>query len=266
MESSPDLRCAAVAVYRDPAGPRMGTAHPRAPPVRDTQVAGRQPWSTLWEGRATCVVVIRSDPTPMYDDYYGHHPTMQLARPVALTGFIGASVDAVGYAISARTGIPFVDLLRWVEHDQGKSVANLVLHHGECSLRDAEAAGLTRALARKPPALISLGHGTLLAPQHVQHLQDAGALLVYLAAPLGDLAARAREQIARMRTKHYPYFTEHSDGAADLEALFAARLPGYLAADITVQSAGQPAQVTAQMVLDILRDHAAPTAGQSSGD
>lgn len=174
----------------------------------------------------------------MYEtDYYGHHATTTLARPVAIAGFIGAGVPAIARAVSAQTGIPFINLSRWVEHARGKSIANLVLHDGECALRSAEEEGLARGLQGAPPPIIALGHGALLSPKSRALLRDRDAILMYLQAPLGVLADRARAQIARARTKHYPYFTEHSDGAADLEALFSARLPGYLDAQVTVSIA-----------------------------
>ncbi|MGB1699800.1 MAG: shikimate kinase, partial [Nannocystaceae bacterium] len=121
----------------------------------------------------------------MYDDpYYSHHATRALTRPAALVGFIGSGIGAVGHAVTARTGIPLVDLLRWVEHARGKSIANLVLHDGECALRDEERAGLAHALKGRPHPLLVLGHGTLLSPTNRSLLAEAEAKLVYLRAPL----------------------------------------------------------------------------------
>jgi len=198
----------------------------------------------------------------MYDDpYYSHHATQALTCPVALTGFIGSGTAAAGHAVTARTGIPLFDLLRWVEHARGKSIANLVLHEGECSLRDQECEGLRRALKQRPHPLLVLGHGTLLSPTCRSLLSEANAKLVYLRAPLATLADRARAQIARVRTKHSPYFTELSDGPADLEAFFAARLPGYMEATAAVDIEKMDIHALADAVLEILplaREDAAP--------
>lgn len=199
----------------------------------------------------------------MYEDpYYSHHATRSLTRPVALAGFIGSGAAAVGHAVTARTGIPLVDLLRWVEHARGKSIANLVLHEGECALRDQEREGLRRALTQGPHPLVVLGHGTLLSPHCRTLLAEHQAMLVYLRAPLATLAERARDQLSKVRTKHAPYFTELSDGAADLEALFAARLPGYLDAAVTIDLADLNQHSLAEAVLRALPVAQAPHAAR----
>ena len=51
------------------------------------------------------------------DDYYSPHPRVQLDQAIAIAGQIGSGARMIGRCLSARTGLPFVDVDRQVEHD-----------------------------------------------------------------------------------------------------------------------------------------------------
>lgn len=183
--------------------------------------------------------------------YYDYAPAALLDRPVVITGFMGSNAEQVAYMLSARTGITYESLERAVEHKEGKSIANLVIHHGECSLRAAEEALLAKALARQPSPIISLGHGALLSPKNLEAVQRS-ATLVYLKAPLGDLFETIKQQATLSKVRYYPYATDLTGSPADLEEMFAARLPGYMKADHIVDITGKASQTVAKELAKLL--------------
>lgn len=189
-------------------------------------------------------------PSPM-QGYYDYAPSRLLERPLVITGFMGSNAEQVAYMLSARTGVTYESLERSVEHRAGKSIANLVIHQGECSLRALEEELLRRALERKPAPIISLGHGALLSPKNAAAVREH-ATLVYLRAPLGDLFETIKSQAALSKVRYYPYATDLTGSPADLEELFAARLPGYMAADHVVDVANTPPQTVARRLSELL--------------
>lgn len=54
--------------------------------------------------------------------YYDYHPSFFLRRPVALYGAPGTETAATGYALSALSGLPFIDVDRRVEHALGRNL------------------------------------------------------------------------------------------------------------------------------------------------
>lgn len=57
--------------------------------------------------------------------YYDYHPTVQLARPLALGGVPGAPYREVGHHLATLTGLTLIDLDRWIEHQVGQSLWDL---------------------------------------------------------------------------------------------------------------------------------------------
>lgn len=62
---------------------------------------------------------------PQVEDYYDPFPRMQLARPIVLGGQIGCGARLVARSLCARTGLPFVDVDRQIEHEAGASLDQL---------------------------------------------------------------------------------------------------------------------------------------------
>lgn len=55
-------------------------------------------------------------------DYYDPFPRMNLARPIVIAGQIGCGARLVARSLCARTGLPFVDVDRKIEHEAGASL------------------------------------------------------------------------------------------------------------------------------------------------
>lgn len=171
-------------------------------------------------------------------DYYDYHPSIVLDRPVAIAGFFGVELGQIVGALSQRTGIQTIELDRWVEHEAGKSVSELVLVEGERALKRHELGLLRKALNDQPFAIIALGDGTLTEYDGRKLVLD-GAKLIYLRAELDDLLGRIRQHLADSPGCYWPFVLKEPEVVDDLVALFDERRAGYESAEIIVDVTGK---------------------------
>ena len=166
--------------------------------------------------------------------YYGHQPPVLLERPLCLVGFLGAGSVAVGSALGALTGLPWIDLDRRVEHAAGRTVSQLVLERGDGALQQLEGVALRRALDARPPGIISLGAGALRLPGSAAAVASE-ATSVYLRWPVEALARNIRRELDQQPGRYPEFMVRRSVvTAAGLSPLLAAREPTYAVATHTV--------------------------------
>jgi shikimate kinase len=116
-----------------------------------------------------------------------------------LVGFMGAGKTSVGRRLSRRLGWPFEDLDDRIEAQVGRSIAEIFRESGEEEFRRAETAALRTLLAEsRSPRIIALGGGAAAQAENAQLLQQTGAAVVFLDAPVEELFRRC-EQEARPR-------------------------------------------------------------------
>ena len=178
------------------------------------------------------------------DGYYDHHPSVHLARPIVLWGFMGSLCDRVASSLGALTGLPSVDLDRRVEHRAGRSVSRIVLEEGSCEYRHVEQDALAQALSDRPFGVIALGEGALLHPGNLERLR-AEATTVYLQWPLADLARNIRRELDQ-RPGRWPWFMQRGSvvTALGIQPMLDEREAAYRSADHTVACAGRtPPQI-----------------------
>ena len=131
---------------------------------------------------------------------------------------MGSGKSAVGRALSARTGFPFVDNDALLERATGHT-ARQIAEGGEPALRTAESAALHAGLAMEPPAIIGVAGGAVLDPEDRERI-CRGGFVVWLQAPPEVLAARA------VRAAHRPWLEGDTEGwfrrrAAERDPLYA---------------------------------------------
>jgi shikimate kinase len=165
---------------------------------------------------------------------------------VFLIGFMGAGKTSVGQAVAARLGWKFRDLDRLIEERVGKEVAAIFAEDGEAVFRAAESEALDELLDNASPQrnlIVALGGGAFVQLRNRERLEQAGAITVFLEAPLQELRRRCRnDETVRPLARDETRFAE----------LFAARQPAYHQAQHKVNTAGKAVEDVAAEIVRIL--------------
>ncbi len=168
----------------------------------------------------------------------------RLARTVVLVGMMGAGKTSIGTQLARMLRAPFLDSDEEIVRAAGRSIAEIFARDGEPFFRDRETQVLARLLAG-PPAVLSTGGGTFLAPAN-RALIAAGAVSVWLRADLDLLWQRVRHKNTRP-------LLHTADPRATLAALYAERTPVYALADLAVDAEpGLSVEDMARKVLEAL--------------
>ncbi len=146
-----------------------------------------------------------------------------LRRSVVLVGMMGSGKTAIGRALAARLGAPFVDSDAEIERAAAATIPEIFARDGEAFFRAREAEVIAR-LIDADPCVLSTGGGAFMAARNRAGIAARGVAL-WLDAPLALLWERVRHKDTRplLRTAD-PYGT--------LSALLAARGPVYAEAGL----------------------------------
>jgi shikimate kinase len=152
----------------------------------------------------------------------------RLKKTVVLVGMMGAGKTAVGTALARDLSVPFRDSDEEIVRAANRSIAEIFERDGEAFFRARETEVLGRLLHGNP-CVLSTGGGAFLAAVNRDLIRKAG-VSVWLRVDIDLLWQRVRHKTTRplLRTAN-PQET--------LKALYAARLPAYAQADLTVDSA-----------------------------
>ncbi len=162
-------------------------------------------------------------------NYYEHGPLVLLQRPVVLIGFFGVDQHSLGRDLAALSGLPLVEVDRWIEHAAGQSLVSLVQKQGLAALRQLEDRFLAQALAARPPGIVVLGDGALLKEANRQQVL-AKATLVYLKLSLASTYWKLRHQALGS----HPLLMQPPESTAELRPLLAERQSGFDQAHLTL--------------------------------
>lgn len=113
-----------------------------------------------------------------------------MADKVLLIGMVGAGKSAVGTALSARLGWPYLDNDTLLERAAGSSARDLVATQGEQGLRQAESRVLTLMLGMPGPMIGSVPGAVVLDAADRVRLTEAPCHVVWLRASPTVLARR----------------------------------------------------------------------------
>jgi shikimate kinase len=161
---------------------------------------------------------------------------------VLLVGMMGSGKSALGRALAARTGWPFVDNDDLVERATGRTARELAEAGGETALRAAESAALREVMEVSPPAIVATAAGTVLDPDNRHLIADAG-LVVWLRAPADVLVARA------VGAEHRPWLD--TDPAGWFATALAEREPLYASiADLEIDTGRVEPHDAAELVVN----------------
>lgn len=168
----------------------------------------------------------------------------RLKKTVVLVGMMGAGKTAVGKALAARLGVPFLDSDAEIEQAANMSIAEIFARDGEAFFRDRETRVIDRLLEGEK-GILSTGGGAFLSERNRALISDKG-VSVWLKADLPLLWSRVKHKDTRplLRTAD-PYGT--------LRELYNVRLPLYGQADLSVESQAEYSIDTmAEKVLEAL--------------
>lgn len=162
----------------------------------------------------------------------------RLKKTVVLVGMMGAGKTAVGRALAARLGAPFLDSDHEIETAANMTIPEIFARDGEAFFRQKEAQVIARLL-EEARGVLSTGGGAFLAEANRRTISDKG-VSIWLNGDLDVLWNRVRHRDHRPLLK-----TE--DPYATLKGLYEARVPFYAQADLTVRS---DAQTSVEGVVD----------------
>jgi shikimate kinase len=169
---------------------------------------------------------------------------------VALTGFMAAGKSTVGRVLATILGWQFLDLDCAIESGAGRTIREIFATEGEPRFRELESDALRSMLNRiARPAILALGGGTFTQAGNADLLRRHEVKVVFLELPVEELLRRAQSAAERDAETLRPL-------AADAEAfraLYERRLPIYRETDLTVHTAGKPAELVAQEIVAALR-------------
>ena len=157
-------------------------------------------------------------------------PGWRLKKIVVIVGMMGAGKTAVGRALAARLGAPFLDSDAEIQAAANMTIAEIFERDGESFFRRKESQVIQRLLENEK-GVLSTGGGAFLAQANRTLISEKG-VSVWLKADLEVLWARVRHKDSRplLRTP---------DPRAKLAELYAVRVPLYSLADLTVKTDAQ---------------------------
>jgi len=164
-------------------------------------------------------------------------------RTLVLVGLMGAGKSCIGKRLASHLSLPFVDADREIEAAAGCSIPEIFARHGEQAFRDGERRVIQRLL-NNAPQVLATGGGAFIDPATRQLIREK-ATSIWLRADL-DLLLR---RVARRNDRP---LLQNVDPREKLATLMTERYPVYAEADIVVDSADGPPEITLARVVDAL--------------
>ena len=153
--------------------------------------------------------------------------TRTLKKTVAMVGMMGAGKTAVGKAVAAQLGVPFLDSDAEIERAANMTIPEIFERDGEPFFREKEAQVINRLL-EADPCILSTGGGAFLAGRNRLAMSTKG-VSVWLNADIDVLWSRVKHKDTRPLLKT-------ANPLETLTNIYNARIPVYRLADITVNS------------------------------
>ena len=107
---------------------------------------------------------------------------------IFLTGYMGSGKSTIGRKVAALLGMNFIDLDKYIEERNFKSVPNIFAQEGEEAFREKERQAL-REVAQFEDIVVGTGGGAPCFFDNMQQMNDAG-ITIYLAPDIETLAFR----------------------------------------------------------------------------
>ncbi len=171
---------------------------------------------------------------------------LTVPRTIVLVGLMGAGKTCIGQRLAERLGLPFVDADAEIEKAAGCSITDIFEHYGEPAFRDGERRVIARLL-NDPVHVLATGGGAFMDAETRRRVRESG-ISVWLRADIELLMSRTTRRNDRP-------LLQSGKRRETLKRLMAERHPVYAEADIVVDSAREPPDVTVDRMVESLRAH-----------
>jgi len=149
---------------------------------------------------------------------------------VAMAGFMGAGKSRIGWELSRRLQLTFIDTDRVIERVACMRISEIFELYGEATFRDYESEIVRRCL-KLDEVVVSTGGGTVVREENRRLLRSRGPVVVLDASP---------ETVYRRTRRHRRPLLEGDDPLERIRSLMAQRASCYDdAASIRVASDGR---------------------------
>lgn len=170
---------------------------------------------------------------------------MQLTKNVYLVGFMGSGKSTIARKIARNAGVASLDMDRYIERSEAKSINDIFTEGGEPLFRDIELKTLEELSGKEECLLISCGGGIIETQECRDVLSRPENFVIHLHIDPDNAASRIGKGSKR------PMFKDPNQ-ARDLSMR---RLPLYdEVADATVDTNNRSAWEITNEVMDILRE------------
>ncbi|HXP95119.1 MAG TPA: shikimate kinase [Telmatospirillum sp.] len=171
---------------------------------------------------------------------------LKLPRSVVLVGLMGAGKSCIGRRLATRLGLPFVDADNEIEAAAGCTISEIFARFGEPAFRDGERRVVCRLL-EGPLCVLATGGGAFMDVETRRLIKEKG-ISVWLRADLDLLTKRTAGR------DHRPLL-KTGNPRDILQGLMEKRYGTYALADLTVDSADRPPEVTVNRVVEAVAGH-----------
>ena len=149
---------------------------------------------------------------------------------VAMAGFMGTGKSRIGWELSRRLQLTFIDTDRVIERVSSMRISEIFELYGEAVFRDYETE-IVRRCTRLDDVVISTGGGTVVRPRNRALLAARGPVVVLQASP---------ETIYKRTRRNRRPMLEVGDPEERIRALMDERTPYYdEVASVTVSTDGR---------------------------
>jgi len=164
-------------------------------------------------------------------------------KPIVLLGFMGSGKSTLGKQLAESLGWIFIDLDRFIEAEQNRTIPEIFEQDGEATFRKLESKALNKVL-NYSHQVIAMGGGASCHPGNLQLIKEK-SLSVYLKISEPQL-------LYRLSWTSTPRPLLNGKSVSEIQSfitdLLANREPFYLQADIIIESD----EITAGMILSHL--------------
>lgn len=146
-----------------------------------------------------------------------HLPRERVVTWLAMAGFMGTGKSRIGWELSRRLQLTFVDTDRVIERVGCMRITDIFELYGEAVFRDYESE-IVRRCVRLDEVVISTGGGTVVREENRELLKERGPVVVLTASP---------ETVYKRTRRHRRPVLEVGDPLDRIRTLMAARQSAY---------------------------------------